>query len=141
MSKVYVVTAGDYSDYRICYICSTEEKANQAVRHWDKNSEYESSCIEEWELDAIDEVKNLVAQGYAVYSTNMLYDTGDGARATKWDITGVRMTKFYRRTPEGGPPYWTGDVWAKSPEHAIKIANEKRVQHKAEPPMSKDLTK
>lgn len=46
MEKVYIVTSGEYSDYHICKVFSTKEKADEYVDA--RGSEY---SIEEWEVD------------------------------------------------------------------------------------------
>jgi hypothetical protein len=50
MSKAYLVTSGDYSDYRIVGVFSTREAAEACI---DRQAEYgsDNNDIEEWDLD------------------------------------------------------------------------------------------
>jgi len=131
--KVYIVTEGDYSDYSIRYVCSTREKAEHAKVVHETVASYGNECrIEEWTLDLIDHVDNMRRQGYDVYSVHMLYNNGDNARATVWRYGLSKLQPGYKRCPFGKAPLWSDEVWAKDEKHAIKIANEHRVQHKAE---------
>ncbi len=50
MSKVWVLSQGSYSDYRIIGVCSTQEAA-EALEAAD-SSVYDKTEVEEWELDA-----------------------------------------------------------------------------------------
>jgi hypothetical protein len=52
MTKVYVVTRGEYSDYRIVAIFSTKELAQQLADELDNSKRYgEDAKVEEWSLD------------------------------------------------------------------------------------------
>ena len=52
--KVYVVTAGEYSDYEIWGIFSTLEKARDFVAAMrTKNPRFDPCSIQEWEVDTI----------------------------------------------------------------------------------------
>lgn len=54
MSKVFLVSSGDYSDYRIVAVFSTEAKAEEYIRV--RNELEQWSCNEgpdEWEVDSI----------------------------------------------------------------------------------------
>ena len=50
--KVYVVTAGEYSDYHICKIFLDKEKAEKYVAIENEINQYYDECwINEWETD------------------------------------------------------------------------------------------
>lgn len=51
INVVYIVSAGDYSDYKIYGIYSTKEKAEYAKKLFDADE------IEEWDIDDLDEWK------------------------------------------------------------------------------------
>ena len=49
MSKLYAVTAGEYSDYHIITICSNKEKAEQICKLYNRGDLYYVASIEEYE--------------------------------------------------------------------------------------------
>lgn len=49
MSKLYAVTAGEYSDYHIITICSNKEKAEQICKLYNRGDPYYDASIEEYE--------------------------------------------------------------------------------------------
>lgn len=49
MSKVYVITCGEYSDYHICAVCSTRERAEELRPLY--SDRYDIAEIEEFEMD------------------------------------------------------------------------------------------
>lgn len=61
MSKVYVVTDGEYSDYHIEACFSTEKKAQEYIRNAKKvNGNYYYPDIEEWELDSNSDIVDVI---------------------------------------------------------------------------------
>lgn len=111
--KVFVVTQGDYSDYHILAVFSTREKAEEYAQAREAE-------IEEFELDAMPTTGEL---GLAWYYVSMDRD-GD----THW-VACLKDNQFNNapRT-ELGVNRMSVHVAAKSKEHAVKIANERRVQ-------------
>jgi hypothetical protein len=124
---IYLVTSGSYSDYGIDAAFSTEAKANQYIAHYkDNNNYYMEMGIEEYELDVH---TDRLDQGYLPYMVQITYG-GDVLKAEeiKRSLTesGVH---FYGRRKDDNTHLnlsWYGQ--AKSKEHAIKIASEKRSQ-------------
>ncbi len=54
MKTIYIVTAGDYSDYRVNAIFSTKKNAEKYIEafNWARRSKHSSKArIEEWSLD------------------------------------------------------------------------------------------
>ena len=109
--KLYMVTDGRYSDYRVLGIFSTQEKADRAVQLYASEND-----IEEIELDEMPEAPKgmlyylvrMDAQGESfVYRISV-----EHARAFDWQPCSTTMVSFY--------------VWASDETHAVKIANEKR---------------
>jgi hypothetical protein len=49
MSKLYAVTAGEYSDYHIITICSNKEKAEEICKLYNRGDPYYDASIEEYE--------------------------------------------------------------------------------------------
>ena len=133
--KIYIVTAGDYSDYHINGVCSTEEKADELMKL--TRGDY----IEEFELDVFPE------HPPGLYKFQVGMNKNGDTRAPNHQTHGVyRMDctdtfKIYAHygkddivvlPPEvdwqpGGDGYTVFYVWAKDETHAVKIANEKRV--------------
>lgn len=120
MTTIFVVTEGQCSDYRICGVYSTRENAERAKVVW--TDRWSRPDIEEYELD-----KYLadLAGGRRPYMVIMDRD-GDCEREPIPHEPGeFRITHW----PEVNIiDTMTVTVWATSPEHAAKIANERRVQ-------------
>jgi len=51
---VYVVLAGEYSDYSLEGVFSSREKAEKFAERWDPGKPYSVVRIEEWVVDAND---------------------------------------------------------------------------------------
>ena len=47
--KIYVVTAGEYSDYHICKLFLDKEKAEKYVAIYNEMNEYDECWLNEWE--------------------------------------------------------------------------------------------
>ena len=61
MSKVYIVTEGEYSDYRIEACFSTKKKAQEYVKNAEKiRSSYYYPYIEEWDLDEQSDIVDVI---------------------------------------------------------------------------------
>jgi hypothetical protein len=54
--KIFIVTDGEYSDYSICSVWSTKEKADEMVRI-KRLDEYSSARVEEYEVDPTEYVE------------------------------------------------------------------------------------
>jgi len=132
MKKVYVVTAGEYSDYRIEAVFSTKEKAENYINTF---YNYEFNGIDEYELDLV--VVDYLREGYTIYKVFMLYN-GDVEKievisSDSFNIDNM-MTFIWKRSSvlahknDNLKDILVCQCWAKSEDHAIKIANEKRVQ-------------
>jgi hypothetical protein len=132
MKKVYAVSSGSYSDYRVNAIFSTKKLAEEFMR-FIPDGEY--NRIEEYEIDPQD--VDLVKRGYSIWSVHMLKD-GNTESITKRDINSFSIRnighQIWRRTKapafkgKGIPDILTSVVWAKTKQQAIKIVNEHRAQ-------------
>lgn len=61
MSKIYVVTDGNYSDYHIEACFSTKKKAQEYIKNSKKvNSSWYYPQIEEWELDSSSDIVDVI---------------------------------------------------------------------------------
>ena len=121
MDKVYLVSEGSYSNYHIIGVFSTRELADKLAAH-DKDRE-----VEEWELDADAE---RVRVGLALYSAHMNEDGNDSnASAGEWEDDEKYYITAVRKDANGEPePTLYCTVYATDKQHAIKIANEKRIE-------------
>jgi hypothetical protein len=124
--KIYIVTDGIYSDYKICGVYTTKELAQKFVDIY-------GGEIEQWEVDDDEVIKNK----YNLYKItmdisgntkeiNISNDWYDYLRINKYDndITHVRF--------EEDLTHLDIFVLAKDEQSAIKIANEKRIKYISE---------
>jgi len=119
MSVIYVVTEGEYSDYHIVGLYSSEETAAAAAQKCD------GGRVEEYELDGN---ADLVARGYWVYSVVMDID-GNTAQVYEYGAPGsVSSEGYICKWHSDETLHLSAKVCAKSKEHAVKIANDKRAQ-------------
>lgn len=117
MKTAYVVTQGEYSEYRILGVYTTEELASRVAG-------LREGRVEAFELDqTID-----APAGMYYYYVRMGFD-GENARASISDpiseFSGVGQNTEPRYTMFGGI---SRHCWASSAEHAIKMLNDKRIQ-------------
>lgn len=132
MDKIYLVTDGDYSDYRVVAAFTSMEKAEEF-----KTVAKIGDCIEEFPLNppSVD----YLAKGYKIWRIVMLRD-GEVETAKVEDTTYYAIgwtyepLRVWRRSQALA---WKGTsikdclqvfVWAKTEKQAIKVANEKRTQ-------------
>lgn len=135
---MYVLTAGEYSDYRIKGVYSTREKAESVKVHVE-----DANDIEEYELDVMLEVPD----GHSLFSINM---KEDGTVFDPWgrnnispglpdgvEILPVEKLFYLKFDGSSDAVYYAYQprtayrcfyVIAKDSTHAIKIANERRAQ-------------
>jgi hypothetical protein len=117
MKKIYAVTSGTYSDYRIDAMFSSKENAQNFIDAFEKR--YDEFRIEEYELDAVvptnkkayfvrmDKLGNVKE----IYISDSAYSFSKNANIS-FTFDNTIMNCY---------------VFAKDENHAIKIANEKRV--------------
>lgn len=111
---VYLVTSGTYSDYNVRGIYSTEEKAQEAKELFAADNYIEKIVIDEIPPHP---------EGMFLFSVRMDKD-GECSKSEICDIG-------YQEV--GWRPYGDGfnvlfHLFARDKEHAIKIANEKRIE-------------
>ncbi len=120
MSKVYIVTSGDYSDYHICAASLDKKRAEiLAEKYTDR---YDEATVEEYELDEFFEE---AIQGYFWYWCWCKIENG------MFGQVGVRQLDSYGTDVVGKVvkslrhEQLFVDVLAENDEHARKIAAEK----------------
>jgi hypothetical protein len=152
--KVYIVQAGDYSDRHIRGIFSTREKAEQYRKYYGGvySSEIDDVVIEEWDVD-----KNVVEnfpsglQGYIVgmsidgetvgendpdyrhasvreYSIEEVLKIGKKRRFKNFAKAEIVQVAIGHKREYVYSPGFETVMLAKDAKHAIKIANERRIQ-------------
>lgn len=127
--KLYVVTEGDYSDYHICGIYSTPEKAERA------RALYHADSIEEWEQDAMPDAP----EGMTYFAVAMQRDgttvyvrpRNADAREEEYDWCPTWPTRWVNGKLESIDAV-EFTMFARDEQHAVKIANERRAQLIAE---------
>lgn len=119
MKTMFVLTAGEYSDYRVLGVFSSKEKAEEVyAKRKDTGRDY-CHAVEEYFLDNDPHTPN----GLKSYAVIMKRDGG---------VTDIQIN------PEGYGIYtddfvsWHRDrrfyMWARNEKQAVKIANERRTR-------------
>jgi hypothetical protein len=117
MKDVFIVTTGEYSDYRISGVFDSKELASKFIDSFAKDifTEYQ---IEVWALNPYERELN---DGYSCYYVSM---NKDGS------VEDVKQTHYDWGSPK---PLFRKDkmsfyahLYAKDENHAVKIMNEKR---------------
>ena len=112
MATIYICTSGEYSDYGINAVFDKKELAEEFCSRY-------GGYHRRWELNPKGKELRL---GYRVYVVTMNKD-GDTVEARETNFFADETTWGIRHD---GLMYLT--CWAKSDQHAVKIANEHRVQ-------------
>ena len=123
MKKVYIITAGSYSDYRIVGVFDDKELAKKFIELYDPSHYW---GIEDWELNPhAFELQN----GYKAYELKMDKDGNSS------DISQLGEEGYEKDMPiyrfGAGYLLWH-KCFAKDENHAIKITNELRTRLIAE---------
>ena len=129
---VYVVTSGSYSDYGIVAMFSTEDAAKMFMERHPKSGFGGYNDIEQYTLD--DNVEKM-REGFSQYWVQM-HDDGSTLQPPETNTWSYGETdcKFMLHAHSGKRFFnWFG--WAKDPTHALKIANEVRIQLLASQPI------
>jgi len=122
MNKIYVLTDGVYSEYRIVGVFDDKEKAIRFRDYYNEGDSRHNARIEEYPLNSdVDKVD----QGYDYYFI-LMAKNGD-IKSCKKDTPSTVDTNISKDTKGN----YIGHVWAKDQVSAIKIMNERRIQEKA----------
>ena len=127
---VYLVTAGEYSDYTIYAAFSSEEKAWKYIqRCWNKSTFYIGHYV-------VDDPALEYPPGMEYWRVRLVINTGDVKNVEKLDPGLLhRLDTSYREPPHhpanmaAGPVFVT-HCFARDREHAIKIASERLAREK-----------
>lgn len=135
MSEVYLVTKGEYSDYRVEAVFSTKENAERFMAKFPNSGWGGYNEIEVYSLDEhISEIeRGLIffrveisrdGDTLSIEQTSPAYQSGDPI-PDGWRPYYYRGGSISGRQEIKWRPFYT---WAKDEQHAVKIANEWRVQ-------------
>ena len=116
--ELFLVTDGDYSDYHVCGIFSTIEKAEHAKKWFAADNEVKKITVDELP----DHPEGMF--WYSVY----MKENGD---TIKVEInSGDYSYPEIRWSPDDcqSEKCVEFEMWAEDEKHAVKIANEKRTQ-------------
>jgi len=124
--KVYVVTAGDYSDYHVVTVFTSEKKADAFVSLYNRSTEYESATVDEYDADSVKVngftffvSKNLDTSELHAYTISEEYDDA------------VVFEDSFRRGDFIGPAHLITHVFTDSLEKAKKIALDRFTAYEA----------
>lgn len=123
--KVYVVTAGDYSDYKIVAIFSTEEKADAYIRAREAIYPYSDfNSVTTWYVDDDndDMVLRMAAQG--LQSWGFLVLPNGTVTVSHSDLNEDWDDRHSVALVDSAITKAVGRCWARDEEHARKIAAE-----------------
>lgn len=133
-TALWVVEQGEYSDYRVVGIFSSEENAQRIADAINKTRGHNDATVSRWLLDpGIDELR----QGFTPFLVDMRED-GTVERSEQWEISGYELAGYAHMWRRAKAPAYKGNpdkpdilqtlVWARDQVHAIKITNEHRLR-------------
>jgi hypothetical protein len=128
--KVWLCSDGSYSDYSVTAIYSDEATARlvTAAYGWDNEPE---------EMDLDPEIPQEVRDGLSAYGV-LMWENGDVHRVSKEEDDWYKEGRWIDNYRDWDNPPRTGrlfgmNCWARDEQHAIKIANERRIMSLALP--------
>lgn len=122
MTTVYVVTDGDYSDYRIEAVFSTQEKAEAYIARRGEHSEWFGGRVEQYDLDNMD--TDWLAGRVKCWDVWMKVESADVYKVDLHDgdpQNDMEMPRLYE-----GQVNFCICVLADTQERAVKVAMERR---------------
>lgn len=118
MSKTYIVTDGDYSDYRILAVFDSRKLANR----------FTDSFGGDVEVHDTNPLEPLLSKGYKAYiATINIPDSFCTIKKLKDDYW-YDYEDIGKATYDEQKKQLEIAIWAKNEKHAIKIASEKRAE-------------
>lgn len=133
MSSVWLIAKGDYSDYTVFGVCSSHEKAKKLTDYLKERY----SDIHDPEEIELDKLIPMTDKDLFLWVVQMKEDGTSDSWKERW-FDGCYPVSTFRVVPKRFPGDGTMEcdlccrVWAKDQNHAVKIANEKRIQLIAE---------
>ena len=124
--KVYVITKGQYSDYRICGVSTDKDKARLLQKACDGHNIWSESRIETYETD---QYVTEIESGLQLYYCETNGDLNI-VNIDKECLEPLEDEDFNPKTDKNKNYYWVY-VWAKDKDHARKIAVDKIAEYMA----------
>jgi hypothetical protein len=116
------VERGEYSDYRVVGVFSTEANARLVADALNGGDRFYAATVREWPLDPMVAELNAGRRKFKVW----MYRDGSTPAVDLEDVDEEEKSVLVTTTVSGVMLY--GLVWATDEKHAVKIVNERRVQ-------------
>jgi hypothetical protein len=134
--KIYLITAGEYSDYCVLTVCSTREKAEHFCEVLNRNGgRYgDQAGIEEYPVDSIP-IEDLDIPVWLVgFKGQPLYasDVRRCDRVGALDINKFNPYRIHEFSVSKGGSIYSVDIMAETEEDAIKKASDYLAKYRAE---------
>ncbi len=128
MNKVYIITAGDYSDYHICAVYSSLKKAKEVLRF------FPDGGITTYDLDKYSEIpQNMKLFSVGMKKDGSVYDNWTQESLGSYSMSAAGGSVIKKINNHWYPePFRVSHIFAEDLQHAIKIANEDRLTRIAE---------
>lgn len=135
-NKVYLITAGEYSDYGVLAVCSTREKAEHFCEVLNRNGGWygDKAEIEEYPVDSIP-IEDLDIPVWCVGFSGdpcCVYAVTKRDRGGALDINKLNPYRVHDFSASVGGSDYTIDVLAETEEEAVKKASDYLAKYRAE---------
>ena len=132
-THVFILTAGEYSDYRIVGVFSTPERAAKHAKGVERGEWWHDIC--KVEVHPLDPQVLPVPASASLYTVKMLRN-GDTTNVKRWNNrpTGCDSEELnevcleHRMDRSVSPTVLKVTRWARDRAHVVKIANDLRIQ-------------
>ena len=134
--KVYLITAGEYSDYGVLAVCSTREKAEHFCEVLNRNGGWygDKADIEEYPVDSIP-IEDLDVPVWCVCFAGdpcCVYSVRKCDRGGHLDVNKLNPYRIHVFSASRGGSDYAVDVLAETEEEAIKKASDYLAKYRAE---------
>lgn len=132
MEYVWVIEKGSYSDYRVCGVYDSQEKAERVAEWLNAEDASDEATVAKWPLNPGADALNAGMHQYIVHMLRdgtvekvYLYDS----RYSLGDECGIwRRSQAIAYRGKNIQDCINATVWATDEKHAVKIVNERRTQ-------------
>ena len=141
--KVYIVTAGEYSDYHIEAVFTSKERAEAfAALDDDRGVDEEETDPVGWEgPPGLLPFKVYMKEDGSLSKDCCGRDRCSKVAPRKGKLAADHFYRDYFDSKGGYPMLLVSSTWARDEQHAVKIVNERRVQHIANGTWGKEFTR
>jgi len=133
--KIYVITAGSYSDYHVCGVATTPEMAEK-LRNYYSNSVWDSNAnIEIYDSDQYEQAVDFAARGYHLYKVSKYLNDNEITtfeRDHYDESIEINNVKYCRAASIYNQERYEVWVYAKTEEYAKKIGCDLIAQYQYE---------